>query len=180
MTTNGSLKPSHFTPPAPLEHAQELHATALKLGSPGKGPPRRRRKHRQHQKAPRSRQQRQHRRQPPRMARRHVRRRGQTTKSTSPGSLRSRKRLCTIRPRSRASTKAKSFVDVMKERGVVPGIKVDKGTVALPRTQPEETTTQGLDGLAERCKQYYWRGGRGSASGAARTLSRPRPLLLWR
>ncbi len=54
----------------------------------------------------------------------------------------------------------KSFVDILKSRGVVPGVKVDKGTVALPRTSPEETTTQGLDGLLERCEQFYKRGAR--------------------
>ena len=56
--------------------------------------------------------------------------------------------------------KGKTFVDIIKERGIIPGIKVDKGTVALPRTDPEETTTQGLDGLLERCKTYYERGAR--------------------
>jgi fructose-bisphosphate aldolase class I len=53
----------------------------------------------------------------------------------------------------------KLFVDVMKEGGVLPGIKVDKGTVELPGTNGE-TTTQGLDGLAERCKKYYEAGAR--------------------
>jgi fructose-bisphosphate aldolase class I len=56
--------------------------------------------------------------------------------------------------------KGKSFVDILKSRGVVPGIKVDKGTVVLPRTSPEETSTQGLDGLLERSQQYYERGAR--------------------
>ncbi|CAA2973945.1 fructose-bisphosphate aldolase 6, cytosolic [Olea europaea subsp. europaea] len=46
------------------------------------------------------------------------------------------------------------FVDVLKEGGVLPGIKVDKGTVELAGTNGE-TTTQGLDGLAQRCQQYY-------------------------
>ncbi|KAF2482423.1 fructose-bisphosphate aldolase class-I [Neohortaea acidophila] len=56
--------------------------------------------------------------------------------------------------------KGKTFVDIIKSRGIIPGIKVDKGTVALPRTNPEETTTQGLDGLLDRCKQFYERGAR--------------------
>ena len=56
--------------------------------------------------------------------------------------------------------KGQSFVDVIKSRGIVPGIKVDKGVVNLPRTSPEETTTQGLDGLLDRCKEYYERGAR--------------------
>ncbi|CAN4117236.1 unnamed protein product [Withania somnifera] len=53
----------------------------------------------------------------------------------------------------------KPFVDVLKEGGVLPGIKVDKGTVELPGTNGE-TTTQGLDGLAERCQKYYEAGAR--------------------
>ncbi|KAK6126345.1 hypothetical protein DH2020_039917 [Rehmannia glutinosa] len=40
-----------------------------------------------------------------------------------------------------------------------PGIKVDKGTVELAGTNGE-TTTQGLDGLAQRCQQYYTAGAR--------------------
>ncbi|KAB2631608.1 fructose-bisphosphate aldolase [Pyrus ussuriensis x Pyrus communis] len=53
----------------------------------------------------------------------------------------------------------KPFVDVLKEGGVLPGIKVDKGTVELAGTNCE-TTTQGLDGLGERCKKYYEAGAR--------------------
>ncbi|RAL48746.1 unnamed protein product [Cuscuta campestris] len=53
----------------------------------------------------------------------------------------------------------KPFVEVLKEGGVLPGIKVDKGVVELPRTDGE-TTTQGLDGLAERCQKYYEAGAR--------------------
>lgn len=48
----------------------------------------------------------------------------------------------------------KPFVQVLKDIGVIPGIKVDKGVVKLLGTD-DETTTQGLDGLAERCKEYY-------------------------
>ncbi|KAM7263862.1 hypothetical protein ACFE04_001545 [Oxalis oulophora] len=53
----------------------------------------------------------------------------------------------------------KPFVDLLNEGGVLPGIKVDKGTVELPGTDGE-TTTQGLDGLAERCQKYYQAGAR--------------------
>eukprot|EP01018_Ginkgo_biloba_P025538 Gb_22260 [translate_table: standard] len=53
----------------------------------------------------------------------------------------------------------KTFVEVLEEGGVVPGIKVDKGTVDLAGTNGE-TTTQGLDGLAQRCQQYYKAGAR--------------------
>lgn len=53
----------------------------------------------------------------------------------------------------------KPFVEVLQEGGVVPGIKVDKGTVDLAGTNGE-TTTQGHDGLAARCQQYYKAGAR--------------------
>lgn len=47
-----------------------------------------------------------------------------------------------------------NFVDLINSQGISVGIKVDKGTVLLPGTF-EETTTQGLDGLGERCKKYF-------------------------
>jgi fructose-bisphosphate aldolase class I len=53
----------------------------------------------------------------------------------------------------------KPFVDVLNEAGVLPGIKVDKGTVELAGTDGE-TTTQGLDGLGARCAKYYEAGAR--------------------
>ena len=43
--------------------------------------------------------------------------------------------------------------DYLKGRGIAVGIKVDKGVVKLMGTK-DETTTQGLDGLGERCAQY--------------------------
>ncbi|KAG9466197.1 hypothetical protein GDO78_017064 [Eleutherodactylus coqui] len=45
------------------------------------------------------------------------------------------------------------FPKLLKDLGIVVGMKVDKGTAALAGTDGE-TTTQGLDGLAERCAQY--------------------------
>ncbi|XP_043266777.1 fructose-bisphosphate aldolase [Venturia canescens] len=45
------------------------------------------------------------------------------------------------------------FVQLMKERGILPGIKVDKGVVPLFGTD-DECTTQGLDDLQARCIQY--------------------------
>jgi len=47
----------------------------------------------------------------------------------------------------------KPFVDILKEKNIIPGIKVDKGVVPLAGTM-NECTTQGLDGLSERCAQY--------------------------
>ncbi|KMZ57811.1 Fructose-bisphosphate aldolase [Zostera marina] len=58
-----------------------------------------------------------------------------------------------------SSSTGKPFVDVLKDGGVIPGIKVDKGTVNLAGTNAE-TTTQGLNDLAKRCKDYYAAGAR--------------------
>jgi len=46
---------------------------------------------------------------------------------------------------------------VLSRRGIMPGIKVDKGTTALPGA-PGDLITQGLDGLAERLKAYKAQG----------------------
>ncbi|MQM05430.1 hypothetical protein Taro_038241 [Colocasia esculenta] len=51
------------------------------------------------------------------------------------------------------------FVDVLRAANVIPGIKVDKGTVDLAGTNAE-TTTQGFDSLGARCQQYYKAGAR--------------------
>lgn len=48
---------------------------------------------------------------------------------------------------------------MLAERGIVPGIKVDKGTVALAGFTGEKAT-QGLDGLAERLVAYQKLGAR--------------------
>lgn len=45
------------------------------------------------------------------------------------------------------------FVELLKQRGIIPGIKVDKGVVPLFGTN-NECTTQGLDDLQARCIQY--------------------------
>ncbi len=47
----------------------------------------------------------------------------------------------------------RSFVEVMRAAGVLPGIKVDMGTTALAGF-PGELVTQGLDGLRDRLKEY--------------------------
>lgn len=51
------------------------------------------------------------------------------------------------------------FVDIMKRKGIIPGIKVDKGVKPLAGTNGE-TVTQGIDDLDARCKKYYERGAR--------------------
>lgn len=45
------------------------------------------------------------------------------------------------------------FVDILKKKGIIPGIKVDQGVVPLMGSE-DECTTQGLDNLAARCAQY--------------------------
>lgn len=45
------------------------------------------------------------------------------------------------------------FVKILKDKGIISGIKVDKGVVPLAGTDGE-STTQGLDSLSERCAQY--------------------------
>ncbi|MFO8090181.1 MAG: class I fructose-bisphosphate aldolase [Desulfatiglandaceae bacterium] len=45
------------------------------------------------------------------------------------------------------------FAELLSSRGIVPGIKVDKGAKALP-LYPEEKVTEGLDGLRERLVEY--------------------------
>lgn len=45
------------------------------------------------------------------------------------------------------------FVELLKQRGIIPGIKVDTGVVSLFGSE-DECTTQGLDDLDKRCAQY--------------------------
>ncbi|GAV03460.1 hypothetical protein RvY_13880-2 [Ramazzottius varieornatus] len=47
----------------------------------------------------------------------------------------------------------RTFTQLLKDNGILVGIKVDKGVVPIAGTDGE-TTTQGLDGLGERCAQY--------------------------
>ncbi len=45
------------------------------------------------------------------------------------------------------------FAELLRSRGIVPGIKVDKGAKALPGA-PGEKVTEGLDGLRDRLEEY--------------------------
>jgi len=45
------------------------------------------------------------------------------------------------------------FTTVMKKAGIIPGIKVDKGTVPMAGF-PGDVVTEGLDGLRERLQEY--------------------------
>jgi len=51
------------------------------------------------------------------------------------------------------------FAKVLEGAGMIPGIKVDTGAKPLAGS-PNEKVTEGLDGLRERCKEYYELGAR--------------------
>ena len=51
------------------------------------------------------------------------------------------------------------FADYLAQKGIIPGIKVDKGTQALPLCAGEKVT-EGLDGLAKRLEEYFKLGAR--------------------
>ena len=52
-----------------------------------------------------------------------------------------------------------SIPELIVKNGSIPGIKVDKGAKVLSGS-PEETITEGLDGLRDRLKEYYRLGAR--------------------
>jgi len=58
-----------------------------------------------------------------------------------------------------SASDGKKFVDVLNEQGIIPGIKVDKGLVPMAGSNGE-SWCQGLDGLAQRCAEYYKAGAR--------------------
>ena len=62
----------------------------------------------------------------------------------------------TIRQSSSGGT---PFAEVLDGKGIIPGIKVDKGAKNLPLF-PGEKVTEGLDGLRERCNEYVELGAR--------------------
>jgi fructose-bisphosphate aldolase class I len=51
------------------------------------------------------------------------------------------------------------FADYLAKKGIIPGIKVDKGTHDLALS-PGEKVTEGLDGLAKRLEEYFKLGAR--------------------
>lgn len=51
------------------------------------------------------------------------------------------------------------FTKIMNDAGIIPGIKVDKGTHPLAGF-PDEVVTEGLDGLRARLEEYYKLGAR--------------------
>ncbi|RMG15943.1 MAG: fructose-bisphosphate aldolase class I [Planctomycetota bacterium] len=58
-----------------------------------------------------------------------------------------------------ASDEGTPFPQLLAAKGVLPGIKVDTGAKDLA-LHPGEKVTEGLDGLRERCEEYYALGAR--------------------
>jgi fructose-bisphosphate aldolase class I len=57
------------------------------------------------------------------------------------------------------SSDGKPLPDILKARGIIPGIKVDTGAKPLAGF-PNETVTEGLDGLRDRLSEYHTMGAR--------------------
>jgi fructose-bisphosphate aldolase, class I len=58
-----------------------------------------------------------------------------------------------------ATSSGVPFIQVMKDAGMIPGIKLDKGAKPLAG-HPEERVTEGLDELRDRIAEYYSMGAR--------------------
>jgi len=52
------------------------------------------------------------------------------------------------------------LVDLLKKEGIAIGIKLDKGQQPIAGAAPEETSTDGIDGLGKRCADAYKQGAR--------------------
>ncbi len=77
----------------------------------------------------------------------------------------------TLRQRSHDSI---PFPTVLEQQGILPGIKVDLGVIALANF-PNEKITQGLDGLRERLKTYRELGARFTKWRVVLTIGAGRP-----
>jgi fructose-bisphosphate aldolase class I len=76
------------------------------------------------------------------------------------------------------STKSgQPFPELLSSLGIVPGIKVDKGLVALSGTE-NETITEGLDGLPQRLADYKKMGARFAKWRAVFTITDKHPSRL--
>jgi fructose-bisphosphate aldolase class I len=72
------------------------------------------------------------------------------------------------------------FAELLAERGIIPGIKVDKGAKPLALS-PEEKVTEGLDGLRERLAEYRELGARFTKWRAVITIGEdiPSDYCMW-
>ena len=65
--------------------------------------------------------------------------------------------------------------EYLAKKGIVPGIKVDKGTVQLPLARAGELVTEGLDGLSKRLDEYFKMGCRFAKWRAVITIGQDMP-----
>ena len=72
------------------------------------------------------------------------------------------------------------FPELLARRGIIPGIKVDKGAKPLANA-PDETITEGLDGLRDRLNEYRELGARFAKWRAVISIGRgiPSEYCLW-
>ncbi|MDD5581138.1 MAG: fructose-bisphosphate aldolase class I [Methylobacter sp.] len=75
------------------------------------------------------------------------------------------------------TAEGKSMLQIATEQGVVPGIKVDKGTVPLLNASGD-MITEGLDGLADRLANYKEKGARFAKWREVYTISAHNPTQL--
>jgi len=68
-----------------------------------------------------------------------------------------------------------AFPMYLDNLGVIPGIKVDKGTVDIPLTSGGEKVTEGLDGLDKRLAEYFKLGARFAKWRAVITIGEQMP-----
>jgi len=73
-----------------------------------------------------------------------------------------------------SSSDGTPFPNVLESRGIIPGIKVDKGTKPLALAE-DETITEGLDGLRERLAEYHELGARFTKWRATYSIGGERP-----
>lgn len=66
------------------------------------------------------------------------------------------------------------FIDILIKKGIIPGIKVDEGTIPMAGF-PGEKVTEGLDGLSERLTAYYKMGARFAKWRAVITIGKAIP-----
>jgi len=73
------------------------------------------------------------------------------------------------------------FTELLSSKGIIPGIKVDKGAKPLAKA-PGETVTEGLDGLRARLEEYRGMGARFAKWRAVYTIAedgRPSEYAIW-
>ncbi|AYL94908.1 class I fructose-bisphosphate aldolase [Mucilaginibacter celer] len=68
----------------------------------------------------------------------------------------------------------KMFIEILKEKGIIPGIKVDEGAISMDGF-PDEKITEGLDNLHKRLAEYYKLGARFAKWRAVMTIGNGTP-----